>query len=153
MWDVQPNFGQRLLTSSFKWNSIFVGVNVNDEVFRKIPTEGQALFTLFGEFSDVTFSSEESSRSIDLLVQCLMMNPRHAKSKGKAKGLCYCVALYFHGVVPPVVPKVNRNPSGSTAMGAPKSTPVEATSQVRRGRTIVQACLRTRKLYTQEDED
>ena len=113
---------------------------MNDEVIRKIPTEGQALLTLFGEFSDITFSSEESSRSINLPGQCLMMNPRHAKSKGRANGLCYCVVLYFQGVISPVVPNVNRNSNGGSAMGAPTSTPIMATSQVRRERNIVQAC-------------
>ena len=68
------------------------------------------------------------------------MNPRHAKPKGKTKGLCYCVVLSFQGVTPLVVPKTSRGPSGSTAMGTPKSTPIEAASQVRRGSTIVQAC-------------
>jgi hypothetical protein len=92
MWEVQTHFGQRLLTSSFKWNYIFVGVNVNDEVIRKLPAAGKALL---GEFSDIAFSCEDSARSIDLSGQCLMMTPCHAKSKGKAKGLCYCVVLYF----------------------------------------------------------
>jgi hypothetical protein len=83
MWDVQTDFGQRLLTSSFKWNSLFVGVNVSDEVSGKLPAEGQALLTIFDEFSEITFCSEESSRSIDLPGHCLLMMPRHAKSKGK----------------------------------------------------------------------
>jgi hypothetical protein len=139
MWDVQTHFGQRLLTSSFKWNSIFVGVNVNDEVIRKLPVEGKALLTLFGQFSDIAFSCEDSSRSVDLPGECLMMMPRHAKSKGKTKGLCYCVVLYFQGVTPLVVPN-GRSSSVSTAVRAPKSTPIAATSQVCRRRTIVQAC-------------
>jgi hypothetical protein len=69
-----------------------------------------------------------------------LMKPCHAKSKGKAKGLCYCVVLYFQGVTHLVVPKTSRSPDGSTSMGDPKSAPIAATSQVRRGRTIVQAC-------------
>jgi hypothetical protein len=46
-----------------------------------------------------------------------------------------------------LVPKTSRGSGGSTAgsggstaMGTPKSTPIAATSQVRRRRTIVQAC-------------
>ena len=121
--------------------------------FWKIPTEGQALLTLFGEFSDITFSSEESSRSINLPGQCLMMNPRRAKSKGRANGFCYCVVLYFQGVIPPVVPNVNRNSNGGSAMEAPTSTPIVATSQVRRERTIVQACCEPGNYIHRKTED
>jgi hypothetical protein len=86
-----------LHNTDFIWDSVFVGLDVDEKYLRKLPSKGYALMLLLGEFSGITFSTGNCGSSISLPGDMLMFRPSEVKCKNLGSGGCFAIVLYESG--------------------------------------------------------
>ena len=83
--------------TGFIWDSVFVGLDVDEKYLRKLPAKGYALMLLMGEFSGVSYSTGNCTSTISMPGDMMIVRPKEIKNGNLGSKGCFTIVLYESG--------------------------------------------------------